>query len=331
MTNQKQNGYVFITVAVIITILISSLTIAISNQNKNIDLIQFYENSNVMEEEISAIELVITEYLNSNLKNYNDLIVNSSFQTSYETPTNAKISVKIKPNDNCFNINSLFYKNSSNNLEVNRVEFERLNSITKKLKINNDVIYSIQDWIDTDNVNNQNLEESLSFKSNGFTWLPRNYLAVSNTELYMIPGIIKFNEIVGDLLCVNLYNFKFNVLNLNSKKLYLLLPFLSEKNAEDLLEILKKDIWPNSKDNSKTIKNISNFQKEVEYLLRRPLLLKEKKLLDNVSFVSRSMYAEILYENNLGEQYTSSSKYEVDSENIVKLIYRNGPFKEIPM
>ena len=26
-----------------------------------------------MEEEISAIELVITEYLNSNLKNYNDL------------------------------------------------------------------------------------------------------------------------------------------------------------------------------------------------------------------------------------------------------------------
>ena len=43
-------------------------------------------------------------------------------------------------------------------------------------------------------------------------------LAVSNSELYMIPGIIKFNEIVGDLLCVNLYNFKFNVLNLNSEK-----------------------------------------------------------------------------------------------------------------
>ena len=43
------------------------------------------------------------------------------------------------------------------------------------------------------------------------------------------------------------------------------------------------------------------------------------------------MYAEIIYENNLGERYTSSSKYEVDSENIVKLIYRNGPFKEIPM
>ena len=80
MTNQKQNGYVFITVAVIITILISSLTIAISNQNKNVELIQFYENSNIMEEEISAIELVITEYLNSNLKNYNNLIVNSSFQ-----------------------------------------------------------------------------------------------------------------------------------------------------------------------------------------------------------------------------------------------------------
>ena len=67
MKNQKVNGYVFITVSVIVTILISTLTVAISGQNKSIKLIQNYEKLRIIEEEISAIELVITEYLNNNL------------------------------------------------------------------------------------------------------------------------------------------------------------------------------------------------------------------------------------------------------------------------
>ena len=64
--------------------------------------------------------------------------------------------------------------------------------------------------------------------------------AVSNTELYMIPGIKKIDEIVGDLLCVNLYNFKFNILNLNSKKLYLLLPFLSKKSRRFISDFKRR-------------------------------------------------------------------------------------------
>ena len=43
MKNQKVNGYVFITVTVIVTILVSTLTVAISGQNKSIELIQNYE------------------------------------------------------------------------------------------------------------------------------------------------------------------------------------------------------------------------------------------------------------------------------------------------
>ena len=54
MKTYKQDGYVFITVAVIVTILISTLTIAISNQNKKIELIQNYEQLMTIEEEISA-------------------------------------------------------------------------------------------------------------------------------------------------------------------------------------------------------------------------------------------------------------------------------------
>ena len=51
MKNQKVNGYVFITVTVLVTILVSTLTVAISGQNKNIKLIQNYEASTIIEEE----------------------------------------------------------------------------------------------------------------------------------------------------------------------------------------------------------------------------------------------------------------------------------------
>ena len=66
MKTYKQDGYIFITVAVIVTILISTLAITIAHQNKKIELIQNYEQLMTIEEEISAIELVITEYLNNN-------------------------------------------------------------------------------------------------------------------------------------------------------------------------------------------------------------------------------------------------------------------------
>ena len=75
-----------------------------------------------IEEEISAIELVITEYLNNNFNKNKNLTKNYGFQEKYETPSQATIEVKISSNDNCFNVNSLFYKNSNNGLDINNVE-----------------------------------------------------------------------------------------------------------------------------------------------------------------------------------------------------------------
>ena len=328
MKTYKQDGYIFITVAVIVTILISTLTIAISNQNKKIELIQNYEQLMTIEEEISAIELVITEYLNKNFNKNKNLTKHYGFQEQYETPSQATIKVKISSNDNCFNVNSLFYKNSNNELDINKVEFKRLNEIFKKLKIDINAINYIIDWIDTNKTNSQNLKESLEYTKRNIDWLPRNYFAVSNIELNMIPEIAKINSKIKELLCVNLYNNKINILNMSSEKISYFLPFLSENNAKDLSNIIGKDIWPNSNQKNKTEKNISNLQKEIEQILRRPLELSEQQYLKVISFNSKSIKAQITYEDKQGTQYFSSSKYEVDSDNIVKLIYRYGPFKK---
>ena len=328
MKNQKVNGYVFITVTVIVTILVSTLTVAISGQNKSIELIQNYEKLRIIEEEISAIELVITEYLNNNLDENRYLTEISNFQKMYKTPSGSNIKVKISSNDNCFNINSLFYKNSSNKLDVNNTELRRLNEIFNKLKIDTNIINYILDWIDTDKTNIKNINESLEYKKRNIDWLPRNNLAVSNIELTMIPEISTIYSEVKEILCVNLYNNKINILNMSSEKIGYFLPFLSENNAKDLSNISSKDIWPNSNQKNKTEKNISNLQKEIEQILRRPLELNEQQYLKVISFKSKSIKAQITYEDKLGTQYFSSSKYEVDSDNIVKLIYRYGPFKK---
>ena len=328
MKNHKVNGYVFITVTVIVTILVSTLTVAISGQNKSIELIQNYEKLRIIEEEISAIELVITEYLNSNLDENKYLTEISNFQEMFETPSGSNIKVKISSNDNCFNINSLFYKNSSNKLDVNNTELRRLNEIFNKLKIDTNIINYILDWIDTDKTNIKNINESLEYKKRNIDWLPRNNLAVSNIELTMIPEISAINSEVKEFLCVNLYNNKINILDMNPTKLSYFLPFLSEKNATDLSNIIRKDIWPNSKQKNYTEKNISNLQKEIEQILSRPLEFKEQQYLKNISFNSKSIKAQIIYEDKSGTPYFSSSKYEVDSDNVVKLIYRYGPFKQ---
>ena len=115
---------------------------------------------------------------------------------------------------------------------------------------------------------------------------------------------------------------------MSSEKIGYFLPFLSENNAKDLSNIIGKDIWPNSSQKNKTEKNISNLQKEIEQILRRPLELNEQEYLKVISFNSKSIKAQITYEDKQGTQYFSSSKYEVDSDNIVKLIYRYGPFKK---
>ena len=112
----------------------------------------------------------------------------------YETPSGSNIKVKISSNDNCFNINSLFYKNSSNKLDVNNTELKRLNEIFNKLKIDTNIINYILDWIDTDKTNIKNINESLEYKKRNIDWLPRNYFAVSNIELTMIPEISTINR-----------------------------------------------------------------------------------------------------------------------------------------
>ena len=328
MKTYKHDGYIFITVAVIVTILISTLTIAISNQNKKIELIQNYEQLMTIEEEISAIELVITEYLNNNFNKNKNLTKNYGFQEQYETPSQATIEVKISSNDNCFNVNSLFYKNSSNKLDVSNTELRRLNEIFNKLKIDTNIINNILDWIDTDKTNIKNINESLEYKKRNIDWLPRNNLAISNIELTMIPEISAINSEAKEFLCVNLYNNKINILDMNPTKLSYFLPFLSEKNATDLSNIIRKDIWPNSKQKNYTEKNISNLQKEIEQILSRPLEFNEQQYLKTISFNSKSIKAQIIYEDKSGTPYFSSSKYEVDSDNLVKLIYRYGPFKQ---
>ena len=327
MKTHKENGYVFITVTVIVTILVSTLTVAISGQNKNIKLIQNYEASTIIEEEISAVELVITEYLN-NLNKYKNLTEISNLREIYETPSGSNIKVKISSNDNCFNINSLFYKNSNDELDINKTELRRLNEMFNKLKIDPYIINYILDWIDNDKTNIQNIDESLEYKKRNIDWLPRNHFAVSNIELNMIPDIAKINTKIKELLCVNSYNNKINILNMDPKKISYFLPFLSEKIAKDLSNIISKDIWPNSNQKNTTEKNISNFQKEVEQILRRPLKFNEQQYLKIISFNSKSFKAQIIYEDKSGTRYFSSSKYEVDSDNVVKLIYRYGPFKE---
>ena len=54
----------------------------------------------------------------------------------------------------------------------------------------------------------------------------------------------------------------------------------------------------------------------------------EKNFFENISFKSKSITARINYENKNKEKYFSLSKFEVDSDIKVKMIYRYGPLRQ---
>ena len=57
MTLKKKEGYVFPTVVVILTLIVTLLTFSVSIQKTNIELIQNFKNKNIVEEEITPLNL----------------------------------------------------------------------------------------------------------------------------------------------------------------------------------------------------------------------------------------------------------------------------------
>lgn len=326
MTFKKNEGYVFPTVVVVLTLIVTLLTFSVSLQKTNIELIQNYKNKNIVEEEIHAIELVILDYLNSLFISSKDLSLSSDFVKEYQTPSNGNVKVKLKINDNCFNINSLVYKSSNNELVVSDLEYKRAKIIFQNNNINIQILNNIVDWLDENNINLKKEDEHNVYIENNINWRPRNNLAVTNEEILMIPGVQNYNDQLKNILCANIFSSKINIKNLSEQKLSMFIPFLSIENSKRLLSIIQKDVWTNSDQDKKTVNNIQNLKKEIEYVLGRGLTSSEGKFLKNISFNSKSVNATIIHKDLHEKQYFSFSKFEVDQDDKVKIIYRYGPF-----
>ena len=326
MTLKRKDGYVFPTVVVVLTIIVTLLTFSVSIQKTNIKLTQNYKNKNIIEEEIHAIELVILDYLNNLFISSKDLSLSLNFEKEYQTPSNGNVKVKLKINDNCFNINSLVYKNSNNELVMSNLEYKRAKIIFQNNNINIQVLNNIVDWLDENNINFKKENEHNLYIKNNLNWKPRNNLAVTNEEILMIPGVKNYSNQLKNILCANIFSSKINIKNLSEQKLSMFIPFLSIENSKSLLSIIQKDIWTNSDQDKKTVNNIQNLKKEIEYVLGRGITSTEGMFLKNIGFNSKSVYATIIHKGLNEEQYFSFSKFEVDQDNKVKITYRYGPF-----
>ena len=329
MTFQTKGGYVFPSVILILTLIISTLVYSASLQKSNVEIINNFKKNLIVEEEIKAIELVILDYLNKLYKSNKDLSLGSNFERKYETTSNGIINVNLTISDDCFNVNSLVYRNANNQLVLSELEFKRAQLIFKKNNIKNDYLINIIDWIDEDQFNFNGVSEDEIYLKNNFNWKPRNNLAITNEELFMIPSAQNTNKLIRNIICANLYTKKINIKKLSEKKLSLYLPFLDVEQSKKVLNIIQKEFWLNSYIDNKTENNIANLIKEIEYVLGRGLKKDEEKFLKNIGFVSKSIEANITYQTKDNKKYYSFSKFEVNQDKNVKIIYRYGPFLKI--
>ena len=329
MTFQTKGGYVFPSVILILTLIISTLVYSASLQKSNVEIINNFKKNLIVEEEIKAIELVILDYLNKLYKSNKDLSLGSNFERKYETTSNGIINVNLTISDDCFNVNSLVYRNANNQLVLSELEFKRAQLIFKKSNIKTDYLINIIDWIDEDQFNFNGASEDEIYLKNNFNWKPRNNLAITNEELFMIPSAQNTNKLIRNIICANLYTKKINIKKLSEKKLSLYLPFLDVEQSKKVLNIIQKEFWLNSNIDNKTENNIANLVKEIEYVLERGLKKDEEKFLKNIGFVSKSIEANITYQTKENKKYYSFSKFEVNQDKNVKIIYRYGPFLKI--
>ena len=329
MTFQTKGGYVFPSVILILTLIISTLVYSASLQKSNVEIINNFKKNLIIEEEIKAIELVILDYLNKLYKSNNDLSLGSNFERNYETTSNGIINVNLTVSDDCFNVNSLVYRNANNQLVLSELEFKRAQLIFKKSNIETDFLINIIDWLDEDQFNFNGASEDEIYLKNNFNWKPRNNLAITNEELFMIPSAQNTNKLIRNIICANLYSKKINIKRLSEKKLSLYLPFLDVEQSKKVLNIIQKEFWLNSNIDNKTENNIANLVKEIEYVLGRGLKKDEEKFLKNIGFVSKSIEANITYQTKENKKYYSFSKFEVNQDKNVIIIYRYGPFLKI--
>ena len=329
MTFQTKGGYVFPSVILILTLIISTLVYSASLQKSNVEIIDNFKKNLIIEEEIKAIELVILDYLNKLYKSNNDLSLGSNFERNYETTSNGIINVNLTVSDDCFNVNSLVYRNANNQLVLSELEFKRAQLIFKKSNIETDFLINIIDWLDEDQFNFNGASEDEIYLKNNFNWKPRNNLAITNEELFMIPSAQNTNKLIRNIICANLYTKKINIKKLSEKKLSLYLPFLDVEQSKKVLNIIQKEFWLNSNIDNKTENNIANLVKEIEYVLGRGLKKDEEKFLKNIGFVSKSIEANITYQTKENKKYYSFSKFEVNQDKNVIIIYRYGPFLKI--
>ena len=329
MKFQTKGGYVLPSVILILTLIISTLVYSASLQKSNVEIIDNFKKNLIIEEEIKAIELVILDYLNKLYNSNNDLSLGSNFERNYETTSNGIINVNLTISDDCFNVNSLVYRNANNQLVLSELEFKRAQLIFKKSNIETDFLINIIDWLDEDQLNFNGVNEDEIYLKNNFNWKPRNNLAITNEELFMIPSAQNTNKLIRNIICANLYTKKINIKKLSEKKLSLYLPFLDVEQSKKVLNIIQKEFWLNSNIDNKTENNIANLVKEIEYVLGRGLKKDEEKFLKNIGFVSKSIEANITYQTKENKKYYSFSKFEVNQDKNVKIIYRYGPFLKI--
>ncbi len=323
-----KNGYVISIVSIITTLIIITLTFTIVIQKERVNIVQDYKEKDKITQQILASELVLLETLENQVNLFGSLDKLNNKNYSFTTPEEGEMSIKLKLGDNCFNINSLIYKTYSGDLEVNRIEYNRAMKIISKLGLNPQIIENYIDWIDTNQVTKNGLSEDKIYQTSDLLWRPRNNFMVTDAELLMIPEIAKIQKEIKKYFCVNFLNRKFNIRQLNEKQLSLFLPFLSLDQSSLILKNIKKDIWQNINQNTPVIAqnlSLSDLRNEIEQVTGEMISSKDSEYLNNVAFVSNSIFAEIELQTKEKKQWNSIAKFEIGLNNKAKLIYRFGP------
>ena len=316
MIDIKNKGYVIVSISIILSIISVLLTVIMSKNILNIDVIKNYKLRDLVIQHSHAVELVIIDNIKTNYMNTNSLLTSSNDPFVFKAPQNQLVTAEVKYSDGCVNLRSLVYRHPNGLIIGREIEIKRARYIFEKLQLNESLINQIIDWQDTDEITKDGKNENLIFIKNGKKHRPRNDLMVHISELNMIGNITNEEFLkLKNYFCVNVINPKINVNALDAEKLSLFFPFLNINEANLVFESIKNGY----------VKDRDSFKQNIELAIRRMLLFDDEDYLKNTSYSNHSMQASINIETELDEIWNTQIQYEVDYYGKIHTIFRYGP------
>ena len=245
----KNNGSALISVLILLAFASSLLVVFLNIGKQGQKQIGQFQKNNTLFMQIHAVEDFAIDILNIDYQNSPNITHKNENWGNKIQPFpigSYTVSLEIEDLQSKLNVNDLIKGTS----EINFIQLERMISLFEQLDINQDLLYALIDWIDSDSetITSDGAEDDHYLNSSPAYRSANNYI-INLDEILLIKGFDKtiLRKLKPHLTAIP-NQYKTNINTINSETISSLHPMIGLINAEKIIRHRNESPFKNIKD-----------------------------------------------------------------------------------